>query len=237
MIKRLLLSYFILSPPYNLTHAASSDTLALITQTREHAHYSCAECHAIDGNPPITDKYKKQSPRLAGQNVNYLIRQLLAFQAGERHTDEMKGIMQDYSHSEIAQIARYFSEQTLKVASNFNPTIDTLIHTRKEDAMWAEKGKKLYQEGDTTRNIASCQSCHGATGEGNAIKHAPLLTAQHARYIRMALHEYQQGKRTTDQAFGSPMQLITKKLSQSDIQELAAYIQSMSPSSNLSGKQ
>ncbi|WP_298773627.1 hypothetical protein [uncultured Shewanella sp.] len=86
---------------YSLTYAASSDTLALITQTREQAHYSCAGCHTIDGNPPITDKYNKQSPRLAGKDVNYVMRQLLAFQAGERHTDEMKGIMQDYSHSEI----------------------------------------------------------------------------------------------------------------------------------------
>ncbi|WP_299490067.1 c-type cytochrome [uncultured Shewanella sp.] len=231
MVKKLLLSYCALVHLYAPSYAASSDSLKLITQVREHAHYSCAECHAIDGNPPITDQYNKQSPTLAGQDMDYLIRQLLAFKAGERQTDEMKGIMQDYSRSEIKKIAQYFSKQPLKIASNLNPTIDTLIHTQKEDAIWVEKGKKLYQEGDIKRNIASCQSCHGIKGEGNKIKHAPQLTAQHARYVRMALHEYQQGKRTTDKAFGSPMQLITKKLSNDDIKELAAYIQSMTPSS------
>lgn len=227
MIRYLLLSSFILVNLYVPINAESSDTLTLITQVREHGHYPCAECHAIDGNPPITDQYNKQSPTLAGQDVNYLIRQLLAFKANERQADEMKGILQDYSHDEITQIAQYFSEQPLKIDPNLNPTIDTLVHSKDEDAIWVVKGKKLYQEGDVSRDIASCQSCHGVNGEGNATKHAPQLTAQHARYTRMALYEYQQGQRTTDHAFGSPMQSVSKKLSENDINELAAYIQSM----------
>ncbi|MCL1125898.1 c-type cytochrome [Shewanella surugensis] len=210
-----------------VAQATSSDNVSLITQTREHAHYACAECHAIDGNPPITNQYHKQSPTLAGQNTDYLQRQLLAFKSGARQTDEMKAVMMDYSPSEIHQIATYFSMQTLQINKNIDPTIDTLIHSRHVDAIWASKGEKLYQEGDEKRDIAPCKSCHGSYGEGSPQKNAPQLTAQHARYIRMTLQHYQQGKRTTDKSMGSPMQMITKKLSDNEIRELAAYIQRM----------
>ena len=197
----------------------------LIKEPRQHAHYPCVECHGIDGNPPITDQYDKQSPNLAGQNAEYLERQLLSFKSGLRYTAEMDGVLQDYSAIEINQMAQYFATQSLVIVVNLDPTIDTLIHSRGEDIAWAASGKMLYQQGDAKKGIEACQSCHGSYGEGLEKTSYPTLTAQHARYIRMTLTAYRQGDRTTDSAIGSPMQTISERLSDTDIRNLAAYIQ------------
>jgi len=215
----------------NASHMSNSqqehNAKQLISQTRPRGHYSCAECHGIDGNPPITDKYNKQSPTLAGQNADYLTRQLLAFKTGTRYTDEMKDILLDYTDTELKEIANYFSQQVLFIDPNLDPSIDTLVHSKDEDEVWVIKGKKLYETGDSTRGIASCQSCHGPLGKGNSEIQAPQLTAQHARYVRMTLKAYQEGTRTTDAAIGGQMQASTQALTNNDITELAAYIQSM----------
>lgn len=199
----------------------------LVTGIREHAHYSCVECHGLDGHSPITDMYDKQSPILAGQHFEYLKRQLQAFKSGLRKTAEMNGVLQDYSQEEIEQIARYFSLQSLQINDKLDPTIDTLTHSLSEDFVWAADGRRIFHQGDVSRGIEACQTCHGRHGEGNDKLGSPALTAQHARYTRMTLHAYKNGERSTDNDLNSVMQNISKALNETDIRNLAAYIQGL----------
>ena len=68
----------------------------------------CAVCHGLNGlakNP--------EAPNLAGDNVNYLIKQLKAFKSGERKNDQMSIIAESLSDDDIANLASWYS--SLKV--------------------------------------------------------------------------------------------------------------------------
>ncbi|AGH47698.1 c-type cytochrome [Paraglaciecola psychrophila] len=93
----------------------------MITSVRENGNYSCSECHGKTGNPPITDKYDKQTRNLAGQNYQYLRTQLNHFKFARRDTKEMANTLQDYSAEEINQIAFYFSQQPQKTCLSTPP--------------------------------------------------------------------------------------------------------------------
>lgn len=211
----------------DLNSKQPTDAKSLITHVRKNGHYSCAECHSETGNPPITDKYDKQSPTLAGQNYQYLLTQLNHFKSDRRYTQEMANTLQDYNADEINQIAFYFSQQTQTTARPFDPSIDTLKHSISEDKLWADKGRVLYQQGDKARGIVACQSCHGPSGDGDSQQSIPKLGAQHARYVRMTLHAYKTGQRTTDITLDNVMRTSVKNLNDDDIKYLSAYIQSM----------
>ncbi|NQZ09294.1 MAG: dirigent protein [Algicola sp.] len=216
---------------YTLAPIPQTDSQSLISKVRKNGHYSCIECHGKTGNPPITDKYQKQSPILAGQNYQYLLTQLNHFKSGSRFTEEMGQSIQDYSAAEINQIAFYFSQQNQTTDLPFDASIDTLKHSVADDKLWADIGRVLYQQGDKSRGIVACQSCHGEAGAGDSLRSIPKLAAQHARYVRMTLQNYKTGKRTTDNALTdtlkNSMQTAVKNLSDDDIKHLAAYIQSM----------
>ncbi len=216
---------------YILSSNAQGDALSLVSKVRKNGHYACVVCHGKIGSPPITDKYAKQSPILAGQNYQYLVTQLNHFKSGSRTTEEMGQSLQDYSAAEINQIAFYFSQQTQTTDLPFDASIDTLKHSVADDKLWVDIGRVLYQQGDKSRGIVACQSCHGESGAGDSLQSTPKLAAQHARYVRMTLQHYKTGKRTTDNMLANPlknsMQTVASNLSDDDIKYLGAYIQSM----------
>src|SRR5690606_9707149 len=70
---------------------------------------TCAACHNQDGNSinPIW-------PKLAGQHVIYLVKQMQEFKQGEkgpRHNVTMTPLMQTLTEEDMINIATYFSEQ------------------------------------------------------------------------------------------------------------------------------
>ncbi len=61
----------------------------------------CAVCHGLDGIAKNPD-----APNLAGNNANYIIKQLHAFQSGVRQHEQMTIIAKDLSDEDIADVAR-----------------------------------------------------------------------------------------------------------------------------------
>lgn len=76
----------------------------------------------------------------------------------------------------------------------------------------AEAGKQLAQP---------CQACHGADGNSTAPIY-PRLAGQYADYLARALHEYRAGERKNP-----IMAVYVEKLSDQDINDLAAYFSAM----------
>jgi cytochrome c553 len=198
----------------------------LLNKVRKNGHYSCTECHGKTGNPVITDQYNKQSPILAGQKQHYLSKQLHDFKNGARSTREMENILQDYSDEELQIIATYYSDQTLQKSLN-DPTIDTLKHSMEEDKAWIAKGRVIYNQGDSSKDIQACKTCHDKKGSDALAYYAPKLNGQHARYTRMVLKAYKGNTRTTDLNFSNVMQNISQQLNDDDIKYVSAYIQSL----------
>lgn len=204
--------------------ATQSNAVKLIQQTRAPAHYPCAECHGVDGNPGMTAKYHKQSPKLAGQDQAYLLQQLRYFKNGQRFTAEMAGAVQAYSDQELVLIAGYFAQQRAANNPPYAPARDTLKRSIDTNNQWIEEGEKLYTNGDDERGIIACQSCHENKAQGR-VSVIPSINGQYARYIRSALMAYKTGDRKTDEALGQPMQKISQRLSHDDINAVAAYLE------------
>lgn len=64
----------------------------------------CARCHGVDGysnNPGI--------PNLAGQQKDYLIKQLKDFRSGFRRSAPMREVARTLSNKEITSLALYFN--------------------------------------------------------------------------------------------------------------------------------
>lgn len=68
----------------------------------------CAVCHGLNGIAKNPD-----APNLAGDNANYIVKQLHAFQKGMRKHEQMTIIAQSLSDEDVANVAAWYS--SLKV--------------------------------------------------------------------------------------------------------------------------
>jgi cytochrome c len=74
-----------------------------------YAEKTCSACHGPAGNKPLMPDY----PKIAGQNVKYIERQMLDIKSGARangNTAAMKGVMHLVDEAEIKAIAEYVSK-------------------------------------------------------------------------------------------------------------------------------
>jgi cbb3-type cytochrome c oxidase subunit III len=80
------------------------------------------------------------------------------------------------------------------------------------------KGESLYSNGDASRNIVACVSCHGAAGN-STISQNPKLAGQHAVYLEKQLHDFTGPTRNN-----AVMTAMAKALSPDDIKNVTAYL-------------
>lgn len=83
----------------------------------------------------------------------------------------------------------------------------------------AAAGKTLYVQ-------KGCPACHGANGQSVNPEMFPVLKGQDAPYIAEQLHNFKDGTRKGEGP-GVIMNQITKTLSDKDISNIAAYIESL----------
>ncbi|WP_293033783.1 cytochrome c [Paraburkholderia sp.] len=86
----------------------------------------------------------------------------------------------------------------------------------------AANGKRLA-------DVHNCAACHGANLNKPISPEYPKLAGQHADYIYWALRQYQMGNGNPHLGRNNPiMQAQVQSLSQTDMKDLAAYIESLS---------
>jgi cytochrome c553 len=168
---------------------------------------SCGACHGADGN-----SVNPSWPSLAGQNEAYLIGTLKAFQDGSRSDPLMSAQANNLNDQDIEDLAAYFATQ--------NAT------GRTADPALAETGERLYRGGNAESNLTACIGCHGPTGSGNAPAGYPSLSGQHSTYTAKQLKDYQSGSRKSD-GNAQIMRNVAARLTQDEINALAAYIQGL----------
>jgi cytochrome c553 len=69
---------------------------------------ACAACHGAGGNKPISP----ETPRLAGQQYDYLVEALQQYRSSARHNPIMGAMAQSLSDAQIRELAKYFSGQS-----------------------------------------------------------------------------------------------------------------------------
>ncbi len=153
---------------------------------------ACAGCHGPDGNSLDSD-----IPRLAGQNAEYLISQLNAFQSGERLNATMQAMAATLTTEDIAAISQFYAQQT---------TLPSIV-----DKQLAISGKSRY---------TACWGCHGMNGEGN--EGYPRLADQHPAYVVKQINDFKNKTRTN-----AAMNSVANQLSDEDIEAIGAYLGSI----------
>ncbi len=86
----------------------------------------------------------------------------------------------------------------------------------------ATKGKSLYM---------SCATCHGQNAEGLKALGAPALADQEPYYLKQQLNNFRTNKRGSHEkdAFGAQMQPMAKMLNSEGIDDVIAYIKTLTP--------
>ena len=164
----------------------------------------CIACHGADGNGPVPI-----FPRLAGQTADYLLKQLQDFKKNKRQSEVMAPNAANLSDDDMANLAVFFAGQTAVPAPVGDPGL-------------VAKGKKLFDEGNTTSGVPACSGCHGATGAGSPLY--PRIAAQHVEYTLDQIKQFATGKRKNDKRL---MQTVASRLTEDEIQAVAQYLASL----------
>jgi len=167
---------------------------------------ACVACHGADGNSA-----NGEWPKLAGQNVKYLVKQLHEFKAGDRANPIMSGMAAPLSDQDMVDLAAYYVNQ--KVAPG------------EADPQLVEAGQALYKGGNLTTGVSACMACHGPNGAGIPEGGFPSIAGQHAQYTETQLKAFRSMQRANDP--GQMMRNIAMKMTDAEIKAVASYIQGL----------
>lgn len=184
---------------------------------------TCLACHGPAGNSS-----NSEWPSLAGQNAVYIERQLHLLHDGKR-----TGKAGDASASMMPAMALTLSDQDIQDVAAYYAT-QTPTGLESDPSYW-EAGQKLYRSGDRARGIPACAACHGPVGRGNPAAGYPALRGQQSMYVIKQLSAYSSNVRYTKNAKGASdggdyaaiMNTIAARLTETDMRDLASYIQGM----------
>lgn len=164
---------------------------------------ACAACHGPDGNSA-----SGQFPKLAGQNADYIVKQLQDFKSGARKNPIMAGMAAGLSEQDMQNVAAWFSSQAVRPGE--------------ADPGLVKAGEMLYRGGDKAAQIPACAACHGPDGAGNAPMVVPALSGQHAEYVMSQLQAFADGSRKSPM-----MDTIAARLNAGQIKAVASYIEGL----------
>lgn len=163
----------------------------------EEAYEVCSACHLATGigRPDGT------LPVVAGQHAKVLVKQLVDIRTGRRDNPTMYPFAASMTPQDIADTAAYMA--TLKLSPK----------NGKGAGKNVKRGEDLYKK--------DCQSCHGASGEGDEAKYIPMLVGQHYKYMLRQMQEMHEGKRKNAD---KDMLKVIKPYSDADLDAVTDYI-------------
>jgi cytochrome c553 len=174
----------------------------------------CARCHGDAGSAPQS----RLVPRLSGQAVAYLERALTDYAIGLRQSGTMQPQAVALEEKERADIATYYA-RAAKHKQHAPAPADQV-----------ERGRRIANDGIVREGIPACLECHG----GRAKTSFPRLAGQSARYLAQQLKLWRAGQRAQT-AQGAIMAPIAIRLSDWQIEDVAAYFESRNPSDDARG--
>lgn len=164
----------------------------------------CFVCHGISG-----ESSSPLYPRLAGQNAEYITKQLGQFKSGVRKSDTMQPQVLEINEETMKAIGAYYEAKT----AHNNDTINVKI---------TGVGQYIFNEGNSYSGVPACSACHGANGHGTA--QLPRLAGQRSVYTVSQLKNFNKRIRTND---NEVMHSIASKLTELEMYAVAEYIASL----------
>jgi cytochrome c553 len=103
-------------------------------------------------------------------------------------------------------------------AADAAPAAETKVAAPSKPKVDPAAGEALYSNGDSTRGVTACLTCHGPKGQ-SATATWPKLSAQHAAYTAKQLKNFKEGTRANPVMMG-----MAATLTEQDMQNIAAYL-------------
>ena len=164
---------------------------------------ACAGCHGVDGNGGADPVW----PRLAGQDADYIAKQLADFKSGARKDPIMAGMAAPLSAQDMKDIGAHYASPQAQ-------------GRRRQSADLAKLGEKLYRGGNAKTGVSACMSCHGPSGHGIPPRY-PRVSAQSTAYTEKQMLAFKSGARAND---GDIMTRIAFRMSEHEIKAVADYM-------------
>lgn len=170
---------------------------------------TCARCHGADG------RGGGAFPNLTIQPRDYIARTLAAYAAGRRRSGFMQMVATELSPAQIAAIATHYAGLPRR-ASETGGAAPAL-------------GQQIALRGVPQAGLAACASCHGV--DRAAARAYPLIEGQSRWYIANQLQLFRDGGRGSiaGDATPDPMVAIVKRLTDAQIDAVAAYYAAQPP--------
>lgn len=179
-----------------LSGDASEKARAIVKQ-------NCAACHGADGNSPLP-----ANPNLAGQHIDYMLKQFREFKSGTRGNPIMASMLGNLGDDDLRNVASHYATQKPAASAA-------------KDKPLALQGQAIYRSGIASKSVPACSGCHSPNGAGIPAQF-PRLAGQHAEYVAAQLRAFRAGERAND--LNQMMQSATANLSDREISALAEYI-------------
>ncbi len=162
----------------------------------------CAACHGEAGRSPAP-----AFPNLAGQQAEYLQKELIDFARGRRTNEVMTAALAQVPRSDFPTLVGYYAAEPPPPG-------------RVGDAALAAEGRRIFEEGDWPAGIPPCRSCHGERGAGSGTY--PRVAGQNPSYTLQQLADFKAGTRRNDPR--RMMREIAGRLSEAQMKALAEYL-------------
>jgi cytochrome c553 len=177
---------------------------------------ACTSCHGENG----MGNDMMGTPRLAGQIVQFLVKQLEDF-ATDKRTDTTMFIMNANAKGLTSQdrvdVATYIN--TLQEGADLSNLSELKANGTEVGQPYL--GKAIVNYGITKKGVPACKSCHGYNGRGVDPMY-PKLNKQKYVYLVNQLKKWRDGSRANDPM--SQMQMVARKLSDADINNAASFL-------------
>lgn len=171
------------------------------------AHYfvTCANCHGAKGGGSVDGRI----PRIGGQYVRVIIRQLVAYRHGRRWDMLMENFADRHRIPDaqaIADVAAYINQ------------LEDPTPPGKGSGDLVSLGARVY--------LRRCEACHGTSGQGDQDRVIPRIGGQHYEYLRRQMYDAVDGRRPEFPA--SHVRLLAQ-LEHDDIAGVADYLSRIAP--------
>ena len=185
------------------SHAVIGDAKAGETKAA-----ACGACHGMDGNSS-----DKQYPKIAGQQADYIARQLALFKSSARNNPVMLGFAAGLSDQDMHDLGAHFATKQATAGNG--------------DQALKARGEQIWRSGDTKLGVPACMSCHGPAGRGNPGSGYPQLAGQWTDYVGAKLKDWKSGTTWGEDDRSRIMPDIAKRLSEQDINAVASYAEGL----------
>lgn len=170
---------------------------------------TCARCH-VDNGTAMADG---AIPNIAILGEGYFRTALQKYASGNRHSGFMQPVATQLDESQIAALARYYTAQPRHRSDSAANPADLAL------------GERIAKVGDARQGVGGCAGCHDVTRAAN--KAYPAIDGQHRAYIAGRMRQFRAAPATG--GGGNPMIAIAKRLTDREIDALAAFYAARDP--------